>query len=500
MLVLGYCQGIRLMGQEVDKDSFTKADRAVFRKRLFEQLITLKHEMSQPNFGKDPLQIGAELEFYLIQDNGMPCLKNSEILTALNDNKYQHELNQYNLELNLDPTPVKGRPFSAIEDQLNSELNKLNTVTNEYHCQALPIGILPTLSIQYLNASCMTNTNRYKQLAEHIYRQRGENFVIDIQGKDQLKVNFSDICAEGANTSFQVHLMVPPDKLTNVFNAAQLTLPLVTAISANSPLLLNKRLWHETRIALFKQSLDMRLRMQHQWAQPARVNFGLGWLRESIWELFAESVALYPTLLPYVNNDENSSPFHELSFHMGTIWPWHRPVFSEQGNKHIRIEFRAIPAGPSNLDMLANAAFAIGLAVGMADKVNDILPSMLFRFAEYNFYRAAQSGIDAKIIWPLEHPLTPTEVDIKQVLHQMLPIAKQGLISLNIHEQEAQYYLSIIEQRLNANITGAIWQLNHFNWLTQRMNVAKASQQLVQDYQKAYLSDLPVSQWERSWT
>ena len=136
--------------------------------------------------------------------------------------------------------------------------------------------------------------------------------------------------------------MVPPDKLTNVFNAAQLTLPLVTAISANSPLLLNKRLWHETRIALFKQSLDMRLRMQHKWAQPARVNFGLGWVRESIWELFAESVALYPTLLPYINNNEHSSPFHELSFHMGTIWPWHRPVFSAVSYTHLTLPTKRI--------------------------------------------------------------------------------------------------------------------------------------------------------------
>ncbi len=485
------------MGQNIDQTEFSDNDYRHFQTKLFEQLATLKAMLARPNFGNEPLKLGAELEMYLVDHQGEVKLNNQLLLEKLADPQFQPELNQYNLELNLSAFELQGTPFSHLLNEIQTKTAKLEALAAKYDTNIIPIGILPTLRKQHLNTVCMTKIPRYSCLANHLYQQRGENFQININGEEGLTIDFSDICAEGANSSFQVHLMTKPEELVKIFNAAQLTLPFVTAIGANSAIFIGKSLWDETRIALFKQSLDIRLRNQFQWQQPTRVNFGHGWLRTSIWELFAEAVALYPPLLPIVKKAPPNNELAELCCHLGTIWPWHRPVYSPQGNGHIRIEFRAIPAGPTSIDMVANAAFAIGLAAGLKANIEEMISYIPFRFAEYNFYRAAQHGLNAKVLWPYKNKYQPQEVDIKQVIASLLPIAHQGLISLKISSQEASYYLSVIEQRLDNQLTGAIWQKRTLKALEQKMNKQQACQKLVQRYLENCRRCQPVATWDQ---
>lgn len=414
-----------IVGQNIEQSIFSQHDYKLFQTKLFDQLEQLKVNISKSNFGHEELRIGAELEMYLVNSDGEPELKNGYLLDRLKDNQFQPELNQYNLELNLSAFSQQGNPLSKIHNEINEKTNKLEKLAEEHGTHIIPIGILPTLRKKHLNTKCMTNLPRYSCLAKHLYQQRGEHFKININGKDPLLVDFSDICAEGANTSFQLHLMTKPEKLVNTYNAAQLTLPLVTAISANSPIFLGHTLWHETRIALFKQSLDVRHRDQYQWQQPTRVNFGHGWIRNNICEFFEQTVSLYPPLIPYIENEKsnNTLQLNELCFHLGTIWPWNRPVYSDENNGHIRLEFRALPAGPTSIDMIANAAFAIGLATGLQDDINELIAYIPFEFAQYNFYRAAQYGLDAKILWPNKNKYQPQEIDIKQIISKLLPTA-----------------------------------------------------------------------------
>ncbi|MDG1751341.1 MAG: glutamate-cysteine ligase family protein [Thalassotalea sp.] len=486
------------MGQNIDRTSFSQNDYTLFQNKLFEQLEQLKVNICKPNFGEEELKIGAELELYLVDKDGEPKLNNKFLLNELKDKQFQPELNQYNLELNLSAFPQMGKPFSHLHNELSEKTDRLEKLAEQHQTNITPIGILPTLRKKHLNTECMTNLPRYNCLAEHLYQQRGENFQININGKYSLSVDFSDICAEGANTSFQVHLMTKPEQLVNTYNAAQITLSLVTAISANSPIFLGNTLWHETRIALFKQSLDIRHRDQYQWQQPTRVSFGHGWLRNSIWEFFAQTVSLYSPLIPYIDKEasKTSLALNELCLHLGTIWPWNRPVYSAENNGHIRLEFRAIPAGPTSIDMIANAAFAIGLATGLQDDIEELIAYIPFNFAEYNFYRAAQFGLDAKILWPSGNKYQPQEIDIKKVIEKLLPTALKGLVSLNIDSKEAQYYLNIIEQRLAKQFTGAIWQIETLSDLKKQMHNDKACQKLVQRYIKNSRSCQPVALWE----
>jgi len=493
---------LRVMGKNIAKLKFTENDFLQFQQKLYQQLEQLKHILARPNFGQETLKIGAELEMYLVDDQGEVSLSNQALIKDLQDEQFQPELNQYNIELNLNAFNQKGKPFSKLRAEILDKTGYLERIAGKRNINIVPVGILPTLRKEHLNASFMTDIPRYHCMAKHLYQQRGENFKININGEEPVSVDFEDICAEGANTSFQVHLMVEPARFCQVFNAAQLTIPLVTAISGNSGIFLGNRVWDETRIALFKQSLDIRLRDQIQWQEPTRVNFGHGWLRENVWELFAEAVALYPPIIPelFPQADEKIPALEELCLHMGTIWPWHRPVFSNQGNGHMRIEFRAIPAGPTSLDMVANAAFAIGLALGISENIEDYLAFIPFRFAEYNFYRAAQQGLDAKILWPLKDKYQPQEVAIVKVIEHLLPVAQKGLMSIGVDQEEASYFLNIIEHRLNEGVTGAIWQKQTLKTLEQQSDKQSACQQLVQQYIAHCRSCQPVATWDRLWT
>ncbi|MCV6604213.1 MAG: glutamate--cysteine ligase [Porticoccaceae bacterium] len=487
------------MGTGVADWSFTEQDFLAFQTRLDEQLEQLKQVIASPGFGSDPLQIGAELEMYLTDKNGDISLSNQNLLSSLDDPQFQPELNQYNLELNLSPFAIDKDPLGNLHREMQQKTARLETVAAEQGVDVVPIGILPTLRQEHLHKGLMTRLPRYHNLANHLYQQRGEDFDVNINGEDPLSVSFADISAEGANTSFQVHCMVPPDEFTRFFNGAQLSAPLVTAMAANSPIFLGHKLWDETRIALFKQSLDVRQRGQANWRQPTRVNFGLGWLRHSPWELFAEAVALYPVILPALNEqaDDSAIPaLKELSLHLGTIWSWHRPVYCHHGSGHIRLEFRAIPAGPTSMDMIANGAFAIGLAAGLVDVVDDLISSVPFRFAEYNFYRAAQSGLNSKILWPLKGR-SPQETEVTRVVEELLPVAEQGLARLGI--SGGNNYLAVIEERLQQRMTGARWQKKALDHFDANSNREAACHQMLQCYLQQCRSALPVAQWQRPW-
>lgn len=492
------------MGGAINRQSFTQTDFEHFSHRLTDELKLLKQAIALPGFGSDPLKVGAELEMYLVDENGQVACRNQELITLLADPQFQPEINQYNIELNLSAVDVIGRPFSAMLTEMRDKTAHLEKVAASEGISVVPVGILPTLKPQHLQRDHMTDITRYKLLSDQLFQRRGESFKVNINGDEPVTMRCNDVTVEGANTSFQVHMMVEHKKFADTFNAAQLTSPLVIALAANSGLLLGKSVWDETRVALFKQSLDIRLRDQVQWQQPTRVAFGFGWVRQDAWELYSETVSLFEPILPMLFDQEPRQTWEkgqlprlkELCLHMGTTWPWHRPVYSPEGKGHVRIEFRALPAGPTSIDMVANAALSIGLAVGMNNQVNDYLARIPFRYAEYNFYRAAQYGLDAKILWPVAGKATLQEVPIIQVIEQQLPMAEAGLQQLGVAQTDIDLFIGVIRQRLARRITGARWQKNTLKRLCQHHDRDTACQLLVQQYLANARSCLPVAEWE----
>ena len=495
------------MGEKVLKSSFSKEEYDQFGKILNTQLDVLKDVIRSPGFGDNNLKMGAELEMYLVDSDCNVYPKSAELLEALDDPQYQAEINQYNLELNLSAFDIKGKPFTNLLNEMRNKTAHLEKVAAEMGVSIMPVGILPTLRQEHLNKEYMTKELRYEVMDKQLHDIRGRPFEININGEENVSITCDDVSVEGANTSFQVHMMVEHDKFADIYNAAQLTMPLVTAVAANSGILLGNRTWDETRVALFKQSLDTRVKGEVPWQQPARVSFGQGWVKKDSWELFAESVALFDPLLPIAYAEDATQEwqqgklpsFKELCVHMGTSWPWHRPVYSNHNNGHVRIEFRAIPAGPTTIDMAANAAFAMGLAVGLVEHIEDFTAAIPFRFAEYNFYRAAQSGLDASILWPCHKGHLTQEFPIIDIIDNLFPYAANGLKCLGVDQSEIDTYLGVINDRMRTGITGARWQKNTHRYFEEKYNKEEASRMVSALYIENARSGLPVSKWGREW-
>ncbi|MDP6500306.1 MAG: glutamate--cysteine ligase, partial [Candidatus Marinimicrobia bacterium] len=470
------------MGRDIGDKEYSAKDYEQFNRRIHDQVDILKKVIARPEFGRGATCIGGELELYLMNEHSDVSPVNLKLLEMLQDDQFQPELNQFNLELNLSPVPAAGKPFTQLTKEMVTKFNHLWTVAEQIKTRPLAVGILPTLKEQHLSNEYVTDLGRYRILCRELLKQRGEPFHIQIEGKEE-SVDFftSEVCVEGANTSFQVHLMTAKDQFANTFNAAQMTMPMAIAVGANSGVLLGKCLWDETRVVLFKQSIDHRMPEVSGWRQPARVTFGHGWVRKSAWELFSETVNLYEPIIPELFDDKladgqqgNLPELAELNLHMGTTWPWHRAIYSNAGDGHLRIEFRALPAGPTALDMAANAAFAIGMAVGLSDRIDEYMSRFPFRFAEYNFYRAAKRGLEATILWPQNYQNKPVEVPIKNVIDDMLKVANDGLSQLDVELKERDKYLNIIQRRLATGVTGATWNQETLRFLRKSMPNDKA--------------------------
>lgn len=495
------------MGQSIEKSEFSESDYREFAGRLRDNLSALGLLLERPGFGNGPGSFGAELEMYLVDADGNTLGRNREVQRLLDDPQLTLELNRFNLEYNLTPYPIDRRPFSSSEAELLDALARVRKAAAALGGRIIPVGILPTLRTGDFNDNTMTDVPRYHALAERLKKDRGGLFRIDIKGRDEMHLESDDITLEGANTSFQIHYRVGPDAFADTFNAIQLVTPLLVAIASNSPTVFGYRLWHETRIPLFKKSIDARkeqLLMNAPWHQLPRVNFGNGWVRKGILELFAETVHLYPVLLPIAGDEDSLGlvaqgkipALRELRLQQSTVWLWNRPVYDQACGGHLRVEMRAMPSGPTVVDMMANAALAIGLAEGLRPSINELITALPFSYANYNFYRAAEHGIHSEIIWPDPSLSRLSSVPVLGLLERLLPVARRGLESIGVEEAEIDKYLGVIERRARSRSSGAQWQLSTLEKLYESRTRDAACHAMLERYYEQSLANLPVAEWQ----
>ncbi len=491
------------MGLEIENTEFSAEDFVRFRDRLQANLRALKQLLARPGFGDGPLSFGAELELYIVDQEGKPLHVNQEIQQRLDDPQLTLELNRYNLEYNFSPSLVSDGCFQHTQDEAAQALQRINAVAGELGGSIVPIGILPTLQQSDTGYHAMTPLDRYEALTNELTEIRGGPFTIAIEGEDALQLAMDDVTLEGANTSFQVHLRVPPAEFTDFYNAVQLVTPLIVAMAANSPTLFGHRLWQETRIPLFKQSIDCRPKDSLH-PMPARVNFGNNWLRDGAFELFSEAALLYRPILPACGEEDpeaivksgGTPELHELRLHQGSIWLWNRPVYDPADGGHLRIELRAFPAGPSIVDMLANAALAIGLAKLMQDEIRSLIPAIPFTYCIANFYRAAQKGLEAELFWPSLHQTQPEYFAVPDILNKLLPQVPDKLSEMGFIESDFAPLLQVVEERLASRQTGSQWQLRKVAEYRKDMHKREALRAMLLEYQKNSAANIPVAQWK----
>jgi gamma-glutamyl:cysteine ligase YbdK (ATP-grasp superfamily) len=496
------------MGTDIDKEDFGERDYARFAERLEQCLSALGQLLERPGFGVGAATVGAELELFLVDGAARPLPRNQAIRAAVADPRVTVELDRFNLELNATPAQLAGRPFAALGGELNVLLDHVADATKAHAGRPALIGILPTLTQADLGPAMITEVPRYRALNSGLRRLRQEPFRIQIAGQDPLDLASDDVGLEGANSSFQVHLRVDPAGFTRTYNAVQLATAPVLAVSGNSPTFLGHRLWDETRIALFKQSVDDRHRGGPR-RRPARAALGTGWLRGGPLELFAESVWLHQPLLPASHQPsaaasglklsggaaEPAPPLDELRLHQGTVWRWNRAIYDPTSGGHLRIEMRALPAGPTVIDMLANAAFLIGLSLWLAAQDQRWTYALPFERADHGFYRAAQHGLSARLTWPAGQRDRIRTLTAAKLVPELVPAARQGLLQAGVTEEEADGLLDVIAARAATGQTGAAWQRATLAAAERRHNRAHALAIMLDRYLHCAQTGLPVHTW-----
>lgn len=492
------------MGLEIKRDRFDDEDFARFDARLRDSLAALTAVLARPGFGEGETTVGAELELDLIDARGRPAPINRAVLADAVDPRVTLEIDRFNLEINALPERLAGRPLSAIARGLEEALAEVRRAAAGHGARVAAIGILPTFTEADLQRGALTDGHRYRALSAGLRRlRRGEEFAVRIAGNDELAMSCDDVTLEGANTSFQVHLRAAPGAFAHLFNAAQMAAGPVLAACCNSPLFLGRRLWQETRVALFRQAVDARVAVEDEDWRPSRVSFGHGWVRQGAAELFAESVALHEPLLPVLGPEDPLAcvraggipRLDELRLHQGTVWSWNRAVYDAADGGHLRVEMRALPAGPTVTDMVANAGFALGLTLALADELPALLPGFTFGHASRNFYQAARHGLDAELVWTDAPGARVRPVAAAALAARLVPLARRGLVDHGVEPGEADRWLEVVAARLAARQTGAIWQRRTFERHRRAHPAEEAARLMLEDYLTAVEGGLPVHEW-----
>ena len=492
------------MGLEIRRENFEEEDYERFSERLDACVRALREVIARPGFGTQPTSIGAELELHLVGDDGRPKNVNRAVLADVLDGRVTLEINRFNLEINATPAPLAGKPFEHLKRELTEALDHTREAAAAHGARVVMVGILPTLTPEDLKSSALTEMPRYRALSAGIRRLRRSPFAVRIEGDDVLEATSPDVTFEGANTSFQVHLHVTPEAFARTHNAAQIATAPVLAVSGNSPLFLGKRLWQETRVALFQQATDDREGATDDDWRPARVSFGHGWVRRGALELFEESVALHSPLLPVCGEEDPEAAARagggpgltEMRLHHGTVWRWNRAVYDDADGGHLRIELRALPSGPTVGDMVANAAFSLGLTLGLAPRADELVTRMTFRQARRNFYEAARRGLDAELLWPDDRSPSPKPVGALDLIRRLLPIARRGLVDAGVDEGEADGWLELVRDRAERGATGAHWQRRIYDELISKgAPPMRAAAEMLARYRELCEEGRPVADW-----
>jgi hypothetical protein len=489
------------VGQQVAARTFTREDRQRYRRKVHACLDVFARMLSEARFHPEKRSFGLEIELNLTDDGGDPALVNAAALEAIADPSFQTELGQFNVEINIEPRLLEGGVFAELERDARASLNNAEERAHTAGAHMMIIGILPTIGEAHLHAETFSSNPRYALLNEQIFAARGEDLEISIGGVERLFVHADTIAPEAACTSVQLHQQVDPEAFAPYWNAAQAIAGVQVAVASNSPFFYGKELWRETRIALFEQATDTRPEeLKIQGVRP-RVWFGERWIT-SIFDLFEENVRYFPALLPVCDEEDplemlergDAPHLNELRLHNGTIYRWNRPIYDVvRGQPHLRVENRVLPAGPTVVDILANAAFYYGLLRVMTEEERPVWSQMSFSAAEENFHAGARDGIDSRVYWPGVGEVPVAEL----VVRRLLPIARDGLARGGVDSADADRLLGIIERRCVALANGASWQSRAFHhfYEEKQMDRVQALRQMTTLYREHMHSNEPVHDW-----
>ena len=372
--------------------------------------------------------------------------------------------------------------------------------TDKINEHIIMTGILPTLKYHHLQSQYMTPIARYKTLSQALSKIRGSKFEVYLQGVDDLIMGLGSVLFEACNTSFQLHLQIKPQDFVNQHNWSQMIAGPVLAACVNSPLLFGNELWSETRIALFKQSLDTRSSQKFLRTKLPRVYFGRGWLKNSPVELWKNDLMRFPLLVTSDDLKDSKSLIEEgkipdlrgIRLHNGTTYTWNRMCYGYSEKKpHLRIECRYLPSGPTAIDEIANFAFWIGLMRCEPEGGVEFWKSNSFKSVKNNFILAARSGLNTVFDWYGKN------ISAKELLlDKLIPMSRKGLYESGVGEDSINKYLNVIQARVEAEVTGSSWAIHNFRSLSKNYGEVLAEKELVKQSVEYQRANVPIHEWD----
>ena len=179
--------------------------------------------------------------------------------------------------------------------------------------------------------------------------------------------------------------------------------------------------------------------------------------------------------------------FAHLRFQNGTIWRWNRPLigFDYDGQPHVRIEHRVVPAGPTCMDCIANLAVFTGMLRALSDASPPIAEQLSFEQSRDNFYVAARYGLAATLQWPGYGKINAREL----LLQELLPASRDALRAIPLPDEEVDRFLDVAIARVESEQTGSRWQRR---WIQENGNDFPA---LTRRYADLQATEKPVHEW-----
>lgn len=492
------------MGEKEVQLEVDQEELRVFTQALLRDVHALERMLDTGSIETGIRRIGLEQEMFLVDEMFRPAPVAVEALERITDPRITSEIGRFNLECNADPLLFGGDCLSRMEGELNSLLDTVYKATSTLGARPVLTGILPTLRKSDLTIDNMVPEKRYYALNDALTRLRGGPYVLSIKGTDELRMTHDSVMLEACNASFQVHFQVGPEEFARMYNIALAVTAPVLAAAVNSPLMLGRRLWHETRIAVFQQSVDTRQTMPEVREVAPRVSFGQDWVHNSVLEIFQEDISRFKVILgreidedPFAALEAGRAPaLKALQLFNSTVYRWNRACYGvgPDGAAHLRIENRVLPAGPTILDEVSNAAFWFGLVSALVNEGSDIRDRMSFDAVRTNFVAAARHGLDAQLEWMSGETYTAQDL----ICGQLIPLAEIGLEAGGIDRADIDRYLGTIRERVQRRRTGARWLLGSLASMDQDGTLEERMAALVAAMVDRQASGRPVHEWEEA--
>jgi len=471
------------MGTEISKRVFTEQDFIAFKNAWLSELEYVKSLFDKGSeIFSDRYRIGYELEACILNSAHLPEPINKKILDDINSPLFTNELAKYDLEINGNVFEIDSKAPEKLDKDLLSLWQQAEDSAKKFNAQLGLFGVLPSLKLEHFNqALYQSEMNRYTLVSQRMQELRHEPIKVLFHGEDEVSLEKDDVMLEALGTSLQIHFQIPFDEAVEYYHASLLASVVLVGFGANSPLVLGKRAWHESRIAIFEQSVDTRDKQRRDHGDETRVHFAHGYIDSWI-DLFEQNKEFKIIFADTKNKPE--SDLHHFNLHNGTIWRWIRPILDQDkdGKHTLRLELRVLPSGPTLIDIQTNIWFFIGLIQGLVrSKIN--LRKIAFEKLKDDFYSVAKMGLESAF----HEPIYGKKVSLKEwIVNDGMALAKMGLDSFGIDDVDA--YLNIIEQRTSSGQNGASWQLEHFKKFG---SIPK----LMEDYMKNSEQNIPVHTW-----